>query len=299
MKKRTRLALYFLLGCLAFYGSGRVYFVLTDGFNPGDLASAFTYRDNLTFPSDSPEEIAKVNLILRQKFSYLGKGGQTYALVSEDQRYILKIVKQKHHRFNIAEEVLFQLPFTENWENARTQRISKRLQEFLSSCLLCYEELPEESRLLYVHFLPTQNMPQKALIVDNLGFTHEVDLNTIDFMLQEKAETVEAKIRSLVEKGDYGTAKEALQNIINLLVTCSKKGIMDTDPAILQNVGFVGNQAMFMDVGRIVKNKKIKEDPGFYQGYMSSHVEGLNAWARANFPQLSDISLTFSPQASE
>lgn len=291
MKKKVRLALCLLLGCLALYGSGRLYFFLTDGFIPTDLTSEFAYRNNLAFPQDSPKKIAKVNQILSQKFTYLGKGGQTYALLSEDKRYILKIVKQKHHRFSIFEKGFFQLPLTEGWKSARTQRISKRLQEFLSSCLLCYQELPQESRLLYVHFLPTHDLQQKTLIVDNLGFTHEVNLNEIDFMLQEKAETVEAKIRSLVEKGDDTAAKEALQNIINLLVACSKKGIMDTDPAILQNVGFVGTQAMFMDVGRIVKDKRIKEDPAFYHAYINRHVKGLNAWARATFPQLSDISL--------
>lgn len=299
MKKQIRLALYILLSCSAFYASIRIYYTVTDGFNPRDLASEFAYRENLTIPVASSEQIEKINPLLQQKFSYLGKGVQAYALVSEDQRYVIKIGKQKLYRFNILDKALFQLPYTENLKKAKTLKLSKRLQRFLSGYLIGYQELPEESRLLYLHLLPTDNVHPKILIADKLGFTYEVDLNKVEFIVQEKAETTEAKIRSFVEKKDYVGAKKTLQTLVDLFVACTKKGIIDTDTGlqgIFANTGFINDEAMFIDTGRFVKDENIKNDPAFYQEYMSTCIESLQKRTQTYFPELGDLQLVVPEQ---
>jgi len=54
----------------------------------------------------SDQEHQELAQILNQKFSYIGKGAQCYAFVSDDQLYVLKFFKFKHLKPNLLVDLI-------------------------------------------------------------------------------------------------------------------------------------------------------------------------------------------------
>src|SRR5437868_4094151 len=78
---------------VALYGGGRLYFYLTDGFAIENITSQYPYDVKRETRSITQAEQQQIHSILSQKFSYLGKGCQSYVFVSEDDNYVLKFFK--------------------------------------------------------------------------------------------------------------------------------------------------------------------------------------------------------------
>ena len=277
-----------LLTIFIIFASAKIYNSLTDGFNLYNITSEFSFREDINFPQPPDKKLESINHILHQKFTYLGRGAQSYAFVSEDQNYVLKIVKQKHHKFNIFERIFFSLPFTENWKDQKLKKKELRVKNFLHSCKLCYEELFNETYLQYLHLTPTNNLLHKTSITDKLGFLYEIDLDQTEFVLQSKAEGMIAKINSLIEENDFKAAQESVQKIVKLLTKCCKKNIVDNDTAIIKNVGFINGKAIFMDIGQLSKNENIKKLE-VYKEYIERRIDLINTWIKTYFPQLKTI----------
>lgn len=93
MKKYFKIFLVISLLVFVIYSSGRLYYAITAGFTISNITSDFAYNEKWDMLSLSNLEKERVNQILAQKFSYLGKGCQSYVFLSEDGEYVLKFVK--------------------------------------------------------------------------------------------------------------------------------------------------------------------------------------------------------------
>ena len=93
--KRIALILIF---AISLYGLGRLYYAVTDGFTIENITSSLPFDESLETRPLNEEEKTLVDLILDQKFTYLGKGCQSYVFLSEDQQYVLKFFKYQRYK---------------------------------------------------------------------------------------------------------------------------------------------------------------------------------------------------------
>lgn len=270
---------------LAIAGAFWTYFKLADGFNHHHITSPFAADGIPLTPVPSPDELQKINSILNQDFHYLAHGAQTFAFESADKKYVLKLVRRKHYKISKLEDMALKLPFLSSIREERLGRKKSKSTAFLNSCLLADKELRQETALLYFHVSPTKGMHPTINLYDRLGKKYLIDLDNTVFLLQEKAELVTSRISSLMKKNDLQGTKQALQQIVNLLISCSKKGIFDKDTNFNKNMGFVGNRAIFIDMGEFYRNERL-ENPEYCLHYLTLQMFPFKKWLWKNYPSV-------------
>jgi len=213
-------------------------------------------------PYDSSWETAppssEVRAALNQPYTYYGKGGQSFIFFSQDGKFVLKFFKQKVFTYPAYLEY-FPIPFVIDKYKAkkRWKRQDKLLRDF-SSYKASFEELQEETGVLFAHLNKTSYFQQSLTIVDKLGIAHSLSLDEVDFVLQKRAVLVYDKIQQLMESGKEEEAKQAISSVFSLIHKRCQKGFHDRDPNIRTNCGFLEDKAIKIDVGRFVKSPSMQ-----------------------------------------
>jgi hypothetical protein len=235
------------------YGVGRLCHRVTDGFCIANIQSKQTPNPRWEISSDFPHEI------LKQKFHYSGKGAQSYVFVSEDGKFILKFFKFHHHR---------------------SPKKQQKLENLFEGYKIAFQELKEESGLLFVHLNKTSHLKTSITILDRLNIEHHLDADQTEFILQKRAELVLPTLKDFLEKRNLQGAKQALVSLVGLLQHLKQKGIEDFDPHLTKNFGFIEGKAVQIDCGNLVKTQnrvKTKEKGG-----------SLKKWLAEESPELAE-----------
>jgi hypothetical protein len=248
-----------------------------------------TSRTNFSdaLPPLSEEHRVELRTTFSQPFYFLGHGGQCYAFVSADGRAVLKFFKQHHIRFW---KFLDRLPLPSALEGYRQKILSKKLHQspaFFESCKIAYLQFRERTGLIYLHLQRTDYFNKKLTLIDNLGIAHQLDLDSIDFALQKKAEPTRVKLRNLIKENDLDAAKQCIKSLLVLITERSQKGICDRDPNLRRNIGFVGNQAIEIDLGSYTKDESLNLDAENIRQELIKNTWKLKQWLDRKSPVLS------------
>lgn len=219
----------------------------TGGFTVATIDTHIPYSERWETPPLPSDEEENIHKILSQPFRFLAQGGQSYVFLSQDQKTVLKFFKLNH---GLSDALVKQLP----WRFKYLETREERFRSIFKSCKLAYEALKNETGLLYLHLNPTQGKYPPLQIIDNLGISHTIDLDTTSFLLQKKADLAIAKIRSQIAKRDIEGAKKSIHALLCHFHTLCKKGIRDTDNALRRNYGYVEDQAICVDVGSLISD---------------------------------------------
>lgn len=218
--------------------------LLCDHFKESDihptLGNCKTWQ---TDPGDYPEEIFK------QSYHYLGKGSQSTVFESEDRQYVIKFFRRSRltaHIWSIGPT------FMQEIYQAKQREKQKERWNLFSSCYLAFTELKAECGLIYLHLNKSHKLPT-LLLYDRLQRPHFVNLNQVAFYIQKRAEP-------LMQRISHAPAKETMREIALLLKKRMDRGIDDHDPVLQKNTGFIGNQAIFIDIGSFYPNPATKEN---------------------------------------
>lgn len=235
----------------------RYFFKNNDSFSIRFIHSTLSYNPDWETPHLSPEEKSAVDKILDQKFYYLDKGGQSFAFVSADGNYVLKFCK-----FPSALRPLSWLSHTfSKWKPSRIQEAKKsrkKLHNAFHSFKLAYEELKEETGLIYLHLNASHDFKKNVTIVDKLGSHYQVSLDKVSFLLQKKARLIYSVLDDYKAKNNHASAKAAIGQLIHLVASCGKKGIVDYDAILRKNYGFLNDRAIHIDLGEFARNNDVK-----------------------------------------
>lgn len=268
-----------ILLALAIYYVPRFCYEKTEGF-------AFTkIHSNIPYSPKWDVACGELPRVFEQRFTYLAAGGQAYAFASEDGQYVLKVFK--HHLRRIPLWLRF-LPLPRSLDEKREIQKQKRggkLHRDFTSYKLAYEQLPEETGLLFVHLNKTNHLHQKARLVDKIGIEHSLDLDRVDFALQKRAQLAMPYLKKLIKKGEIEKAARAIDSICDLIVHRCQKGIYDEDPRIHRNVGFVDDKAILIDVGRL-KIDPARVDPKIQQHDLAKITYRLGEYLKGVSPTL-------------
>lgn len=242
--KRLLFWVNLLIFCVAFRATERFCHKRTEGFAVShvlsDVSSGF-----------SSERDEKIDEILKQPFTYLGSGGQTYAFLSQDGKTVLKLFKHHHLRTYSALKAL-PLP---RFLNTLLDDAAKQRSNFFESCLLSFQELREETGVLYLQLAQSNKKWQRKItLIDKLGIKHEIELDQLAFALQKRATLALASVKKMVLEGRKDEAKQAILAIVHVVKARAEKGIRDNDTGLKRNIGLLDNRAVAIDIGAFTKD---------------------------------------------
>lgn len=225
----------------------------TDSFTIWAISSNRPYDPTFdTRPLNLSEE-KELAIALSQKYHYFGCGGQAYAAFSEDGRYAIKFFKQRLFKrslfLNSAPLPFFLHRFR---EKRNFKRDDKLIRDFFSY-RVAFDELQQETSLVYVHLNSTDHLRKKLTVTDRLGIAHQIDLDRTNFVVQRRANMIYDRIDELMKRGDEKRALEVIGSVFSLIVTRAEKGFIDRDPNVRTNCGLIEDRAIKIDVGRFIK----------------------------------------------
>ncbi|HSX03462.1 MAG TPA: hypothetical protein VLG76_01900, partial [Rhabdochlamydiaceae bacterium] len=194
-------------------------------------------------------------------FYYLASGGQAWVFVSEDQKFVLKFFK------------------------AHLRKRKAKFERDFKSCKLAFDELKNETGLVYLHLNKSADLHLMAKVVDKLHIEHQIDLDKTEFLVQKKATLLYDHIQKLMNEGKAQEAKQALSAVCRLILKRCEKGIFDEDPRIQCNLGFIGNEAILIDTGRLKWDLK-RKNPEVYRQDLKKITYKLKSWLSDHYPEL-------------
>lgn len=231
---------------------------------------------------------ACLDRILTQPFHYLAQGTQMVAYESEDKTVVLKLfnpmrpLKKEWYK----EWALWKHYSSFKWISRAWLKQKERLFKLFERHKIAYELLKEETGLLYVHLFPSAQVTHYLHVTDQNGKNHILPLEKTPFVLQKKAILVPAYLQKLLEQGEIEKAHLALHRLETLLAKRARLGITDRIQTMHNNYGFVGDQPIQLDVGRIHLSEEIQADPKQEKERLQHN---LHVWVAAQFPQLFDL----------
>jgi len=194
----------------------------------------------------APIPMEEIKTILSQKFRYLARGAQSFAFVSEDEKYVIKFFRMKH----------LLSKFKDNFRPGVVKRRQESLNSIFGAHILAWNELRQETGLVFVHLNKSNDLNLRLQVRDWLGRAHEIDLDQTEFVLQERAELIFTHLKKLADQGNQEQFEKAIGSFMQLIKLQERKRIFDRDKAISHNYGFVGDRPIHLDIGRLTQGDK-------------------------------------------
>jgi hypothetical protein len=258
----------------------------TDSFALHKIHSELVHNPKWETPPLTDDEMTNVRTVLNQPYSYLGKGAQCYVFVSQDNQHVIKFFRLYH----LLPPFWTKLPLPSFLRSFALSKIAQKegeLDRDFISYKIAFEEMREETGVLYVHLNKTDTLHQKIEIIDKLNIKHTLNLDEMEFLVQKRADLVYPALEKMVVTEGFEAARASLTSLVDLLVVRCQRGIRDKDPDLNTNFGFIGHTPLQIDVGRYRKPE------GESQGNVDRDeiiriTDNLNQWLRAKYPELSD-----------
>lgn len=284
MKLKPKLITIFIT-LILLYGVGRLYFYFTDGFSVSNIASTFSPSPSRETRALSPYEKQHVDYILSQKFTYLGKGCQSYVFLSEDKNYVLKFFKYQRFYIQPWMESLSFIPFIKSYKEKKLAKKHEKLNRFFVAWKVAFDELQKETGLVFVHLNKTSDLNKTLSFTDKMGFSYNVNLDDMEFMVQKKAEMLCPYLKKLIDQKKLPEAKLFLNRLTALISSEYSRGFADHDHALMQNTGVFDNMPIHIDVGQFAKDETAKDSQVFKQ-HLFNKMYKFRAWLAKESPEL-------------
>lgn len=183
---------------------------------------------HLDFPFQPLWEIdpnPAVHAILQQNYTFIGKGAQSYVFESEDGIYVIKLFRFDQLSRHYPDKIL----------------------HLFNACKMAYDHLRDETGLIYIHLNPTpMNLPFLHC-KDAVCRTYKFPLDNCRFALQKKASPFRQTLQAA--HGDSIAMKKRLDQFLALLQARTAKGIINSDPNLSRNFGFLEDRSIEFDFG--------------------------------------------------
>lgn len=271
----------------AAFAVARIYYSLTDDFRLSNITSELPYRHEWSTPTDAAQEVILAS-ILNQPYTYLGKGAQSYVFTSADGKYVLKFFKFKHLRQNFYIDILPDIGPIASYKAKQAARKERKLAGVFTSHLLAYNKHRDESGLIFIQMNTTNNPHRTVTLFDKIGRQYILDLESFPFVLQRRGVPLDTALKSLLDKGDIGAAKEKITKIFTLYAQEYSKGLFDHDHGIDRNTGFIDNNAAHLDVGKLLADESMKDTATAKRDAIEAGNR-LKQWISNNFKGYSPV----------
>lgn len=212
-----RIFLFVLLVCVALSLPGFAK-RLTQGFRIAKMQLEFPFHPEWEIHPDPA-----VHSILKQPFYFIGKGAQSYVFESKDRQYVVKLFRYDH------------------------PCCKSKILHLFNACKMAYDCLRKETGLIYIHLNPTPMDLPTLRCKDAVGRSYKIDLNQTRFALQKRAEDFQVTLKKASQ--DPPEMKKRLDQFVDLLQDRTAKNILNSDPSLSRNFGFLEDRAIEFDFG--------------------------------------------------
>lgn len=275
----------FLLTSIGFLITKQFCESKTDRFTIASITPDRAFDPQYEINTLSESEKTKIQNILDQPFTYIGYGAQAFIFKSSDDKYVLKLLKQRIYTTPVWHKL--PIPFLDKYKKKLQLHRQDKLKRDFTSYKICYDDLPGLTGVVMIHLNPSHWIEKKIRIQDKLGIWHHLDADKIDFILQKKAELVHEKIDRLMKSHNIEEAKKATCSVLSLIQSRCLLGLKDRDPSIDTNCGFIGDLPIKIDIGRISYDASFK-DPKIMAQEIYKITAPFEKWLDKNHPTLRD-----------
>lgn len=285
MKESIKKLFQISLVLLAIFCLYRFCHKQTGGFSVQKILSHFPNESRWETPRLADREEVVVRRLLEQPYTYLGKGAQCYVFASEDGQAVIKFFKVSHLE---APRWLTALPlpsFLKAWRSVKIAFKENKRQKDFSSYLFAYDQLKEETGLLYLHLNKSTHLQQKITIIDKIGIAHKLDLDGLSFILQKKADLFYPALEEMIAHKEIDRAKSALKELVHLFQKRRSLGLADKDPDLKTNFGMIEGIPVQFDIGRFQKGDLKNES---FEHELIRITDECKKWLKTKEPALAD-----------
>lgn len=281
-----------------FFVLARICYALTDDFRLANIACPIPYEKSWKIAALSPKDERLLEQILNQPFTYLGKGAQAYVFASQDNQYVLKFFKFKHLHPSFFIKALPAVGSFKTYKEKQIARKERKLMGVFKSYKLAYDANRSESGLVFIQ-LNTEDSPQRLVtITDKLGIKRTIDLQNYPFIVQHKGKMLRVVVDELLKKQDVKMAKKRFGQILDLYAREYRKGIFDHDHGVMRNTGFIGDDPIHLDVGKLVIEEEMRDKKNARKD-AELVVNKINFWMKKHYPQYSEEMASYLSQEME
>lgn len=169
-----------------------------------------------------PEEVKQ---IFTQKFDYLGRGAQSFAFLSRDGNYVLKLFF---------------------FDRGSTLTKAKWLLESFKAAAYA----SEKTALVYLHFGPSKEPLMPLKLCGPAWHRKEIKSQNYCFALQRRAVLFKEALSSAYRSHQKDVFFKRIDSFFDLLQRRVSMGIRNSDRSLFGNFGFVeGDEAIEIDFG--------------------------------------------------
>ncbi|CDZ79543.1 hypothetical protein BN1013_00036 [Candidatus Rubidus massiliensis] len=203
---------------------------------------------------ENTHELAKeqYDSIFHQEYTYFGKGACALSFQSKDQKYVIKFFKNGEVSSNWLSYIKKHLSFKKDDSHLK---MIKTFDGYANA--ICYDK--ENSALVYVSLNPQEKKLPTIKIVDHLGKSFFINLNTIPFVVQYKVAIFKDELNACLAAGKIDLAKKKIEQIFSLYKEQYGKGLYDEGEGILKNNGFYLENPIHFDVSKLTFDPKFRE----------------------------------------
>lgn len=285
-KKTKKILIVSIIVLLLAYGSGRLYFQVTAGFTESNITSSLVPEERWKIKALTDRQKKEIDQALAQNYTYLGKGCQSYVFASQDGKYVLKFFKYQRFRPQGWLDYFAFIPAVDEYRLGKIEQKNQKLENIFTSWKIAYDELQEETGILYIHLNKSQDLRKSLVLYDKIGMKHTLDLDQYEFMLQKRAHMLTATIDNYMEQQEVAKAKELIDNLLQMILSEYQRGLGDNDHALMQNTGVLGNQPVHIDVGQFVRREDFKESTCYKQELFNKTYK-FRIWLKKYHPEIS------------
>lgn len=271
---------------LLLYAGGYSYHFVNDGFTLGNISSDYSYDERREARPLLDSEKLHLAAILNQEFTYLGHGAQFYAFLSQDGEHVLKFFRYKRFRHATWLDYVDFIPALDRYRLKMIQEKRKKREKVYASCKLAFDQLQEESGLVFMHLNKTKSLNQWISLTDKMGKKHRINLDEMEFLVQKKAQLLGPYIAHLMAAGNVDEAKGLISEIVAMMRAECAKGLVDDDVTILKNTGVVARKPIHIDIGLFSYHEDFKQ-PQVTQEKVIRNTHEFNLWLKQKYPELS------------
>jgi hypothetical protein len=269
------------------YGLSRLYYQSTGGFSLQNIRSDYSFDSRWETRSLTDKEQQVTESVLAQKFSYLGKGCQSYVFGSEDGNYVIKFFKYQRMRPKKWVEYFTFIPVVNDLYLKKTEKKRKKREGVFASWRIAFDHLSDETGITYVHLNKTDHLNKSLSIIDKAGYEHSIWIDDYEFMIQKQAKMLCDVIDELMDAEHIDQADSMLVTMVDTILSEYYRGFADNDHALMQNTGVFHGKPIHIDVGQFVSEEIVK-NPEFHMQELYTKTYKFRLWLREMHPDLCD-----------
>ena len=222
-------------------GVGKAWYWSKDGFSLSRLEGW-----NQSIPGTWWDKEA--DAAFQQPFYYLSRGRQSFAFLSADGNYVVKLPRADRFRLPLWPRV-FSWKILDEYRSFLREDQDRREAFLLESFRICFDELKDLTAVIGMNLSTNGPKGNTLTIVDRLGRHYRLSLAETYFILQHRKQIFRDVFREAVAKEGEKGAEKVIDTLLALVIERAKKGVLNKDGSFLRNFAYDTERAYQIDVG--------------------------------------------------